>query len=147
MILASIAVAGLWEIGEYTLSGVVGRDLQRVMATGVADSMQDMGMNTVAVTVDAMTSWQQFFKNLPICAELFENGGSVPFPQPEKLIGFLLGFGELRQLCMPDGFDEVLHGVVSFGVIARLLTTIIALFRAIVKYLIIYYNEFNQKFI
>lgn len=32
----------------------------------MADSMQDMGMNTVAVTVDAMTSWQQFFKNLPI---------------------------------------------------------------------------------
>ena len=42
MLLASIAVAGLWEIGEYALSGIVGRDLQRVMATGVADSMQDM---------------------------------------------------------------------------------------------------------
>ncbi len=42
MILASIAVAGLWEIGEYALAGVVGRDLQRVAATGVADSMQDM---------------------------------------------------------------------------------------------------------
>lgn len=42
MILASIAVAGLWEIGEYALAGIVGRDLQRVMATGVADSMQDM---------------------------------------------------------------------------------------------------------
>ena len=38
----SMAVAGLWEIGEYLLSGIVGRDLQRVAATGVSDSMQDM---------------------------------------------------------------------------------------------------------
>ena len=38
----SMAVAGVWEIGEYLISGVVGLDLQRVAATGVADSMQDM---------------------------------------------------------------------------------------------------------
>lgn len=38
----SMAVAGLWEIGEYLISGVVGLDLQRVAATGVSDSMQDM---------------------------------------------------------------------------------------------------------
>ncbi len=38
----SMAVAGLWEIGEYVLSGIVRIDLQRVMATGVADSMRDM---------------------------------------------------------------------------------------------------------
>ena len=38
----SMAVAGLWEVGEYLISFVVGLDLQRVEATGVADSMQDM---------------------------------------------------------------------------------------------------------
>ena len=42
MVLVSLAVAGLWEIGEYALAGVVGRDLQNVTTTGVADSMQDM---------------------------------------------------------------------------------------------------------
>ena len=42
MLVTSIAVAGLWEIGEYLLSGIVGRDLQQVLTTGVADSMQDM---------------------------------------------------------------------------------------------------------
>lgn len=42
MLTASIAVAGLWEIGEYLLSGIVGWDLQQVLTTGVADSMQDM---------------------------------------------------------------------------------------------------------
>ena len=40
--LGSMAVAGLWEIGEYLISFVVGLDLQRVAATGVAYSMQDM---------------------------------------------------------------------------------------------------------
>lgn len=38
----SMAVAGLWEIGEYALSFICGRDLQNVAATGVGDSMQDM---------------------------------------------------------------------------------------------------------
>lgn len=38
----SMAVAGLWEIGEYLLSGLVGLDLQRTATTGVSDSMQDM---------------------------------------------------------------------------------------------------------
>ena len=37
-----MAVAGLWEIAEYLISFVVGLDLQRVAATGVSDSMQDM---------------------------------------------------------------------------------------------------------
>ena len=38
----STAVAGLWEVGEYLVSGIVKMDLQRVHATGVADSMNDM---------------------------------------------------------------------------------------------------------
>ena len=42
MCFASMSVAGLWEIGEYLISGAMGRDLQRVAETGVADSMQDM---------------------------------------------------------------------------------------------------------
>ena len=40
--LGSMAVAGMWEICEYLVSAIVGLDLQRVAATGVADSMQDM---------------------------------------------------------------------------------------------------------
>lgn len=38
----SMAVAGLWEIGEYLLAGPTGLDLQRTQTSGVADSMQDM---------------------------------------------------------------------------------------------------------
>lgn len=38
----SMAVAGLWEIGEYIISGIVRLDLQRVRDTGVSDSMNDM---------------------------------------------------------------------------------------------------------
>ena len=38
----SLAVAGLWEVGEYILSGIVKIDLQRVLATGVSDSMRDI---------------------------------------------------------------------------------------------------------
>ena len=42
MFFGSMAVAGLWEIGEYALSLITGRDLQNVAATGVGDSMRDM---------------------------------------------------------------------------------------------------------
>lgn len=38
----SMAVAGMWELGEYALSAIVKIDLQRVAATGVSDSMNDM---------------------------------------------------------------------------------------------------------
>lgn len=38
----SMAVAGLWEVGEYVLSFLTGLDLQRATTTGVGDSMQDM---------------------------------------------------------------------------------------------------------
>lgn len=38
----AMAVAGLFEIGEYLVAPLVGRDLQNVLATGVGDTMQDM---------------------------------------------------------------------------------------------------------
>jgi len=38
----SMAVAGLWELGEYIVSGIVGMDLQRTAATGIRDTMNDM---------------------------------------------------------------------------------------------------------
>ncbi len=38
----SMAVAGMWELGEYAVSAIVKMDLQRVAATGVSDSMNDM---------------------------------------------------------------------------------------------------------
>ena len=39
---ASMAVAGMWEICEYFVNLITGRDVQRVLATGVGDTMQDM---------------------------------------------------------------------------------------------------------
>lgn len=51
MFFTSMAVAGLWEICEYLLSGIVGRDLQRVALTGVTDSMQDMIVCLVGTVV------------------------------------------------------------------------------------------------
>jgi len=38
----SMAVAGLWEIGEYIVSRLTGRDVQRFLTTGIADTMMDM---------------------------------------------------------------------------------------------------------
>lgn len=38
----SMAVAGLWEICEYFVHAITGRDVQNVAATGVSDTMQDM---------------------------------------------------------------------------------------------------------
>lgn len=38
----SMAVAGMWEAGEYIVSQIVRLDLQRVVSTGVADSMNDI---------------------------------------------------------------------------------------------------------
>ena len=38
----SMAVAGLWELAEYAINLVSGRDVQHVLDTGVGDTMQDM---------------------------------------------------------------------------------------------------------
>lgn len=38
----SMAVAGLWELAEYAINLVTGRDVQHVLDTGVGDTMQDM---------------------------------------------------------------------------------------------------------
>ena len=37
-----MAVAGLWELAEYAINLVTGRDVQHVLDTGVGDTMQDM---------------------------------------------------------------------------------------------------------
>lgn len=39
---ASMAVAGMFELCEYTLAPILGRDLQHVLDTGVSDTMGDM---------------------------------------------------------------------------------------------------------
>ncbi len=39
---ASMAVAGMFELCEYALAPIMGRDLQHVLDTGVADTMGDM---------------------------------------------------------------------------------------------------------
>ena len=38
----SMAVAGLWELAEYAINLITGRDVQHVLDTGVGDTMQDM---------------------------------------------------------------------------------------------------------
>jgi len=38
----SMAAAGMWEIGEYFVHMITGRDVQKVIATGINDTMQDM---------------------------------------------------------------------------------------------------------
>ena len=38
----SMAVAGLWDLAEYGINLVTGRDVQHVLDTGVGDTMQDM---------------------------------------------------------------------------------------------------------
>ena len=43
----SIAVAGLWEIGEYTISALFHTDPQNVRTTGIADTMWDMIVCTI----------------------------------------------------------------------------------------------------
>lgn len=44
----------------------------------LSESLEDAGLVTVAVTVDAMTSWAQFYKNIPIVLIIFilVNSGS-----------------------------------------------------------------------
>ena len=42
MLFASMAVAGVFELCEYVLAPLVGRDLQHVLDTGVSDTMGDM---------------------------------------------------------------------------------------------------------
>ena len=42
MFFGSMAVAGLWEICEYGVHALTGRDVQHVLDTGVSDTMQDM---------------------------------------------------------------------------------------------------------
>ncbi len=40
--LGSMAVAGLWEVSEYFVHAITGRDVQNVASTGINDTMQDM---------------------------------------------------------------------------------------------------------
>lgn len=45
--MTSVAVAGLWEIGEYVISLIFGTDPQNVLHTGVGDTMMDMIVCTI----------------------------------------------------------------------------------------------------
>lgn len=54
----SMAVAGLWEVGEYLISFIVGLDLQRVAATGVSDSMQDMIVAMIGTLATLPFAWR-----------------------------------------------------------------------------------------
>lgn len=59
VILAAIAVAGIWEIGEYILSLLTGMDNQNVLTTGIHDTMQDMIVCTIGalLTIPAISAY------------------------------------------------------------------------------------------
>jgi len=42
IVMMSLSVAGLWEFFEFTCDSIFGRDAQKVLTTGVTDTMQDM---------------------------------------------------------------------------------------------------------
>lgn len=54
----SMAVAGLWEICEYFVHLITGRDVQRVAATGVSDTMQDMIVCMIGTLVYLPAVWR-----------------------------------------------------------------------------------------
>lgn len=58
-LMAAVAVAGIWEIGEYVLSLLTGMDNQRVLTTGIHDTMQDMMVCSVGalLTAPAMSAY------------------------------------------------------------------------------------------
>lgn len=58
---ASMAVAALFEIGEFALAPIVGRDLQCVIGTGVTDTIVDM-IVCLAGTVCALPLIMRFFR-------------------------------------------------------------------------------------
>lgn len=52
-----------------TLFGVMNPAIAKLtpwLMESMADSLQDTGLQVTAVTVDAMTSWAQFYKNMPM---------------------------------------------------------------------------------
>ena len=50
------------------------------MAQMMADQLADAGFASVAVNVDAMTSWTQFYKNIPVALLFFAIFGSQALP-------------------------------------------------------------------
>lgn len=50
-IFTSLSIAGIWEMCEYVLTPLVGRDLQRVLSTGINDTMQDMLVCTLGTVI------------------------------------------------------------------------------------------------
>lgn len=55
----SMAVAGLFELCEFTIAPIMGRDLQLVMDTGVADTMMDMFVCLLGTLVMMWLMWRQ----------------------------------------------------------------------------------------
>lgn len=55
----SMAVAGLFELCEFTIAPIMGRDLQHVMDTGVADTMMDMFVCLLGTLVMMWLMWRQ----------------------------------------------------------------------------------------
>lgn len=59
--LAAMAVAGMWEIGEYILSQLTGMDVQKVAAQGIHDTMKDM-MVCMAGALACLPSMLRFYR-------------------------------------------------------------------------------------
>jgi hypothetical protein len=78
----SLAVAGVWEIGEYALGLVTELDPQCAQATGVSDTMQDMIVCTLGALL-GMPPLIRFYRTgqggmmyAPTAVYLAENFGS-----------------------------------------------------------------------
>ena len=70
----------------FVLFGIMNPALAKLtpwLMEALSDSLADTGLVTTAVQVDAMTSWTQFYKNIPI--GLVSGFWHMPFRKPTLL--------------------------------------------------------------
>ncbi len=78
---ASMAVAGMFELCEYALAPIMGRDLQHVLDTGVSDTMGDMFVcliGTLVVVGLMIRSYRGKPVSIIDAAEVFAQQNTVP---------------------------------------------------------------------
>jgi len=74
-LMAAMATAGLWEIGEYILSQLTGMDVQKTVSQGIHDTMKDM-MVCLGGTLLCIPCMLRFYRAAPDTA--WKNGGKLP---------------------------------------------------------------------
>ena len=71
MISLTLAVAASWELFEYTANILFGGDAQRVVATGVNDTMQDIIVALLGGVLSCLIYFYEISKNKMRITELF----------------------------------------------------------------------------